>query len=62
MAEPRDQPAPEPDGDTDEPPCPCGSDDHQPVRIGERLTASGAHGETVYVCPAESATGLSGVL
>ena len=46
----------------DVPPCPCGSGDHQPVRIGERLSLSGAGLGPVYVCPAESATGLRGAL
>lgn len=60
--EPRDQPAPEPDGGADEPACPCGSSDHQPVRIGERLSPTGASEGAVYVCPAESPAGLRGVL
>jgi hypothetical protein len=59
--EPRD---PEPAEATPgaKPACPCGSQDHQPVRIGERLSPSGAGLGGVYVCPAESAIGLRGVL
>ena len=59
--EPRDQPAPEPDGSADEDACPCGSRDHAPLRIGEKLSPSGGS-IAVYVCPAESPAGLRGVL
>ena len=62
MAEPKDPPAPEPDDSADQEACPCGSSDHQPVRIGERLSPSGAGMGGVYVCPAESPAGLRGVL
>lgn len=63
MDDRRDPPAPEPDHGADEPePCPCGSPDHQPLRIGERLSPSGAGLGGVYVCPAESTHGLRGVL
>jgi hypothetical protein len=44
------------------PDCPCGSSDHEPLRVGERLSPSGAGIGGVYVCPAESAAGLGGVL
>jgi hypothetical protein len=43
-------------------PCTCGSRDHQAVRIGDQLSPSGSAIRAVYVCPATSATGLSGAL
>lgn len=61
MAEPKDPPAPEPDGSTGQDACPCGSRDHAPLRIGEKLSPSGG-AIAVYVCPAESPAGLRGVL
>ena len=57
-----DQPAAETGMQQDEPACPCGSGDHDPVRIGERLSPTGGALGPVYVCPAESAVGLRGVL
>jgi hypothetical protein len=48
--------------DMDPLPCTCGSRDHQPVRIGERLSPSGSAIHTVYICPGTSATGLDGAL
>jgi|1185.fasta_scaffold01178_1 hypothetical protein len=45
-----------------EPACPCGSEDHHGIRIGERLSPSGAGLGAVYVCPAESPAGLRGAL
>jgi len=67
MQQPTDRAAPEtepeqPDEHPDEPPCPCGSRDHPPLRIGDRLSPSGGTIGPVYVCPAESANGLRGVL
>lgn len=50
------------DGTTPPEPCPCGSLDHEGVRIGERLSPSGAGLGGVYVCPAQSPAGLRGVL
>lgn len=61
MAEPKDPPAPEPDSNTGQDACPCGSRDHAPLRIGEKLSPSGG-AIAVYVCPAESPAGLRGVL
>jgi hypothetical protein len=52
-----DRQATSPDG-----PCPCGSRDHEPLRIGDRLSPSGSTIGPVYVCPAESPVGLRGVL
>lgn len=43
-------------------PCPCGSDEHPGIRIGERLSPSGAGIGAVYVCPAQSPAGLRGAL
>ena len=43
-------------------PCPCGSGDHEPTRIGDQLSATGTVIAPVYVCPARSAAGLRGVL
>lgn len=43
-------------------PCPCGSRDHEGIRIGERLSPSGAGLGPVYVCPAQSPAGLRGAL
>jgi hypothetical protein len=43
-------------------PCPCGSHEHEPMRIGDRLSPSGSTIGPVYVCPAESPVGLRGVL
>lgn len=64
MTEPRDQPVPEPDGCTEEPVpvCPCGSREHQGVRIGEWLSPSGPGLGGVYVCPERSPSGLEGAL
>lgn len=61
MAEPKDPPAPEPDDSTGQDACPCGSRDHAPLRIGEKVSPSGG-AIAVYVCPAESPAGLRGVL
>ncbi|MER5843658.1 hypothetical protein ABT099_25885 [Streptomyces prasinus] len=36
-------------------PCVCGSRDHEPVRIGEALSPTGAIVGPVYVCPAPRA-------
>ena len=63
MPEPTDRAAPETAPERqDEQPCPCGSRDHSPLRIGDRLSPSGGTIGPVYVCPAESANGLRGVL
>ena len=35
--------------------CTCGSRDHEPVRIGEALSPTGAIVGPVYVCPAPRA-------
>lgn len=43
-------------------PCPCGSSEHQPTRIGDQLSAAGTVIGPVYVCPAQSEAGLRGVL
>lgn len=59
VAQPTDHPAP--DQTLDTAPCPCGSDDHDPVRIGKTYSESGAP-MAVYVCPAASPTGLRGAL
>lgn len=42
-------------------PCRCSSRDHEAVRIGEEVSASGAV-TVIYVCPAVSAAGLQGAL
>ncbi|MFD5566677.1 hypothetical protein [Streptomyces cadmiisoli] len=42
--------------------CCCGSSEHAGIRIGDRLSPSGGIIAPVYVCPAESATGLQGAL
>jgi hypothetical protein len=47
---------------TDEPACPCGSRDHDGLRIGDRLSSSGDTIGPVYVCPAQSPVGLRGAL
>lgn len=52
-----DQPSPTPT----EPACPCGRDEHPPVRIGETLSADGQP-IPMLICPAQSPTGLGGVL
>jgi hypothetical protein len=59
VAQPTDHPAPDQTLDTAS--CPCGSEDHDPVRIGKTFSESGAP-ISVYVCPASSATGLRGAL
>jgi hypothetical protein len=46
----------------DRPACPCGSRDHEPLKIGEKLSPSGGIVGPVYVCPAQSPAGLSGAL
>jgi hypothetical protein len=61
MDEPRD-PGPEQTTPPDDPACTCGSHDHPPLRIGDRLSPSGGTIGPVYVCPAESPVGLRGVL
>ncbi len=53
-----DQPSPEP---PDQPACPCGGGDHDPVRIGETLSSAGEP-IAMLICPAQSPTGLGGVL
>ncbi len=61
--EPTDQAPERQTAHQDDPnPCRCGSLDHAPIRIGERLSPSGAGIGGVYVCPAESANGLQGAL
>lgn len=59
MDEPTDSP---PQHQTADEPCPCGGSGHQPLRIGDQLSASGAVIGAVYVCPAQSTAGLRGVL
>src|SRR5690606_33425552 len=46
----------------DRPACPCGSRNHKPLKIGEKLSPSGGIIGPVYVCPAQSPAGLSGAL
>jgi hypothetical protein len=54
---------PGPNRQTTEPDtCPCGSTEHQPLRIGERLSPTGGALGAVYVCPAQSPAGLRGAL
>ncbi|WP_432053782.1 hypothetical protein [Streptomyces sp. bgisy022] len=43
-------------------PCQCGSLEHPPLKIGEKLSPSGGVIGPVYVCPAQSPAGLSGAL
>ena len=62
MDEPTDQAPERQTTHTDEAACPCGSNDHPPIRIGERLSPSGGAIGPVYVCPAQSPAGLRGVL
>lgn len=52
------KPPPNPSG---QPACPCGRDEHPPIRIGE---TAGADGQPVpmLICPAQSPTGLGGAL
>jgi len=59
--EPTD-PAPERQTARQDEPCPCGSLDHAPMRIGKTFSDSGALIAGVYVCPAESTSGLKGAL
>ncbi|WP_143659047.1 hypothetical protein [Streptomyces sp. SA15] len=61
MDEPTD-PGPDRQTALPEPACPCGSAEHQPLRIGEKLSPSGGGIGGVYVCPAETTLGLRGVL
>jgi hypothetical protein len=62
MDEPTD-PTPERQGAPEgAPPCVCGSQDHDPLRIGERLSPSGRAMGPVYVCPAQAPAGLRSVL
>lgn len=60
MTQPTNPPPPR--QTTKPPPCPCGSVEHEGVRIGERLSPSGSALNVVYVCPAESVGGLGGAL
>ena len=60
MHEPTEPDPPRQTATTDS--CPCGSGDHEPVRIGEKLSPSGGAIGPVYVCPAQSTAGLRGVL
>lgn len=48
--------------ETEPEPCRCGSTEHRPIRIGERLSPSGGAIGPVYVCPALSPAGLRGAL
>ena len=59
MDERRGEPPPERQTDA---PCPCGSTEHPPTRIGDQLSAAGTVIGPVYVCPAQSEAGLRGVL
>lgn len=62
MEQPTNPPPERQTTDTDPPPCTCGSSEHQALRIGDQLSPSGSAIRAVYVCPATSATGLSGAL
>ncbi|MFF8100223.1 hypothetical protein ACF07S_10665 [Streptomyces sp. NPDC016640] len=42
--------------------CVCSSQDHEPLRIGEKLSPSGGAVGPVYVCPAQAPAGLRSIL
>lgn len=60
MHEPTDPPPRRQTTDTE--PCPCGSTDHKPLKVGEKLSPSGGSIGPVYVCPARATAGLRSVL
>ncbi|GGW76754.1 hypothetical protein FHS32_006645 [Streptomyces albaduncus] len=62
MDEPTEPPPERQRASQDAAPCLCGSRDHLPLRVGERLSPSGAGIGGVYVCPAQSPAGLRGAL
>ncbi len=62
MDNPTDPDAPHQTAQPAEAACPCGSSEHQPLRIGDLLAPGGGTIGPVYVCPAESTSGLEGVL